>query len=81
MTESLRPLALKAAASRHSDPPRQLPRATLLGAIIDPVPTHTTACPRNCYSTCGMRVTVADGRITSVHSYYDSRDLPHFEKY
>ncbi|MEN8007343.1 MAG: molybdopterin-dependent oxidoreductase [Candidatus Krumholzibacteriota bacterium] len=25
-----------------------------------------TACPRNCYSTCSMRVTVEDGRLTAV---------------
>lgn len=30
---------------------------------------------------CCDWVLVADGRITSVRSYYDSRDLPHFEKY
>lgn len=27
---------------------------------------HTTACPRNCYSTCAMRVTVEGGRITAI---------------
>jgi len=27
------------------------------------VETFTTACPRNCYSTCGLRVTVEDGRL------------------
>jgi len=30
---------------------------------------------------CCDWVTVADGRIKSVHSYYDSRNLPRFEKY
>ena len=27
---------------------------------------HTTACPRNCYSTCAMRVTVQQGRVTAI---------------
>ncbi|WLT30852.1 molybdopterin-dependent oxidoreductase [Geothrix sp. PMB-07] len=27
---------------------------------------HTTACPRNCYSTCAMRVTVEHGQITAI---------------
>jgi anaerobic selenocysteine-containing dehydrogenase len=27
---------------------------------------HLTACPRNCYSTCAMRVTVQDGRLVAV---------------
>ena len=30
---------------------------------------------------CCDVVRVADGRIRSVHSYYDSRRLPHFEEY
>ena len=30
----------------------------------DSLATFTTACPRNCYSTCGMRVTVDQGRVT-----------------
>jgi anaerobic selenocysteine-containing dehydrogenase len=30
------------------------------------VPTYLTACPRNCYSTCAMRVTVQDGRLTAI---------------
>ena len=30
---------------------------------------------------CCDWVTVTGGEITSVHSYYDSRSLPHFEKY
>ena len=28
--------------------------------------TFTTACPRNCYSTCGMRVSVEDGRLRTI---------------
>ena len=27
---------------------------------------YTTACPRNCYSTCAMRVTVEAGRVTAI---------------
>ncbi len=27
---------------------------------------HTTACPRNCYSTCAMRVTVEHGQVTAM---------------
>ncbi|MFO7768750.1 MAG: molybdopterin-dependent oxidoreductase [bacterium] len=28
--------------------------------------TYRTVCPRNCYCTCGMTVTVTDGRITHI---------------
>ncbi len=30
------------------------------------MPVFTTACPRNCYSTCALRVTVAAGRVTAI---------------
>ncbi len=30
------------------------------------MPVFTTACPRNCYSTCAMAVTVVDGRVTAI---------------
>ena len=30
------------------------------------MPTLTTACPRNCYSTCALRVEVEDGRIRRI---------------
>jgi anaerobic selenocysteine-containing dehydrogenase len=30
------------------------------------MPVFTTACPRNCYSTCAMRVTVEAGRVTAI---------------
>ena len=33
------------------------------------MPTYTTACPRNCYSTCGLRATVAAGRITGLEAH------------
>ncbi len=29
----------------------------------------TTACPRNCYSTCGFRVEVSEGRIRTIESH------------
>ncbi len=29
----------------------------------------TTACPRNCTSTCAMRVTVVDGRLTAIDAH------------
>ena len=32
----------------------------------------TTACPRNCYSTCGMRVLVEDGRIRRIEPHPDN---------
>ena len=31
--------------------------------------TFTTACPRNCYSTCAMRVEVRDGRLVGVAAH------------
>ena len=34
---------------------------------------HTTACPRNCYSTCGMRVTVEEGRLRLLESHSENR--------
>lgn len=30
------------------------------------MPTFRTACPRNCYSTCALSVTVEDGRVVAV---------------
>jgi anaerobic selenocysteine-containing dehydrogenase len=35
--------------------------------------TFTTACPRNCYSTCGLRVTVEDGRLRRVEAHRANR--------
>ncbi|HYN43237.1 MAG TPA: molybdopterin-dependent oxidoreductase, partial [Thermoanaerobaculia bacterium] len=32
------------------------------------MPTFLTACPRNCYSTCAMRVTVEEGRLVRVEA-------------
>lgn len=37
---------------------------------------HTTACPRNCYSTCGMRVHVEDGRIRRIEPHPGNRATP-----
>jgi anaerobic selenocysteine-containing dehydrogenase len=33
------------------------------------MPTFTTACPRNCYSTCAMTVEVRDGRLVGVAAH------------
>jgi len=30
------------------------------------MPIYTSACPRNCYGTCGLRVTVTGGRVTGL---------------
>ncbi len=32
----------------------------------------TTACPRNCYSTCSFKVTLKDGQLTSIESHKDN---------
>jgi len=37
---------------------------------------HTTACPRNCYSTCGMRVLVEDGAIRRIEPHPGNRATP-----
>jgi len=37
------------------------------------VPTYTTACPRNCYSTCGLIVQVEDGRIRRIEPHPDNQ--------
>ena len=34
---------------------------------------YTTACPRNCYSTCAMRVEVEDGRLRRILPHPDNR--------
>ena len=34
---------------------------------------YTTACPRNCYSTCGLRVEVEDGRIRRIEPHPGNR--------
>ncbi|HSG82876.1 MAG TPA: molybdopterin-dependent oxidoreductase [Gemmatimonadota bacterium] len=37
---------------------------------------YTTACPRNCYSTCTFRVQVEDGRIRRIEPHADNRATP-----
>lgn len=34
---------------------------------------YTTACPRNCYSTCSMRVHVENGRLVRIEAHPDNR--------
>src|SRR5512145_408958 len=36
----------------------------------------TTACPRNCYSTCTLRVEVEDGRLRRILPHPDNRATP-----
>jgi len=36
----------------------------------------TTACPRNCYSTCGMRVEVADGKLRAIEAHPENMATP-----
>ncbi len=40
------------------------------------MPVFTTACPRNCYSTCSMRVQVDDGRIRRIEPHPDNLATP-----
>lgn len=40
------------------------------------MPVVTTACPRNCYSTCAMKVTVEGGRITALDAHPGNRATP-----
>ena len=40
------------------------------------MPTFTTACPRNCYSTCSMRVQVEDGRIRRIEPHPGNEATP-----
>lgn len=37
------------------------------------MPWFSTACPRNCYSTCGFRVEVEDGRLRRIEPHPDNR--------
>ena len=37
------------------------------------MPALTTACPRNCFSTCGMRVEVVDGRLRTLEAHPGNR--------
>ncbi len=38
--------------------------------------THVTACPRNCYSTCSMKVFVEGGRVVRIESHPDNLAAP-----
>ena len=40
------------------------------------MPIYTTACPRNCYSTCTMRVQVEAGRIRRIEPHPANRATP-----
>ncbi len=40
------------------------------------MPVHTSACPRNCYSTCGLRVTVDEGHVTAIDAHPANRATP-----
>ena len=37
------------------------------------MPELTTACPRNCYSTCAMRAVVEDGRLVALRPHPGNR--------
>ena len=40
------------------------------------MPVYTTACPRNCYSTCTMRVYVKNGRLRMIEPHPDNLGTP-----
>lgn len=40
------------------------------------MPVFTTACPRNCYSTCSFRVRVEDGELRSIEAHPGNRATP-----
>jgi len=40
------------------------------------VPVYSSACPRNCYSTCSLRLRVEDGRIVGVEPHEGNRATP-----
>ena len=40
------------------------------------MPVFTTACPRNCYSTCAMRVHVENGKLRRIEPHPDNRATP-----
>lgn len=40
------------------------------------MPVFTTACPRNCYSTCSLRVHVEDGRLRRIEAHPANRATP-----
>ncbi len=40
------------------------------------MPSYLTACPRNCYSTCTLRVELEDGRLRRVEPFEGNRATP-----
>lgn len=40
------------------------------------MPTYLTACPRNCYSTCTMKVQVENGRLRRIEAHPGNRATP-----
>ena len=40
------------------------------------MPVFTTACPRNCYSTCSMRVFIKNGRLRMIEPHPDNLATP-----
>lgn len=40
------------------------------------MPVFTSACPRNCYSTCSLRVTVEKGKVTAIDAHPGNRATP-----
>jgi len=40
------------------------------------MPVFTTVCPRNCYSTCSLRVHVEDGRLRRIEAHPGNRATP-----
>jgi len=40
------------------------------------MPIYTSACPRNCYGTCALRVTVEDGRVVALEPHPDNLATP-----
>jgi anaerobic selenocysteine-containing dehydrogenase len=40
------------------------------------MPVYTTACPRNCYSTCTMKVHLENGRLRRIEPHPDNRAAP-----
>lgn len=70
--ETVRPMAAANVASLHIREVIAEGNRACIRFSMD-TPNGTVAC-------CDW-VAVAAGQITSVHSYYDSRNLPYFEKY
>jgi anaerobic selenocysteine-containing dehydrogenase len=44
--------------------------------MMDAMPVFTTACPRNCYSTCSLRVHVENGRLRRIEAHPGNRATP-----